>query len=239
MRVATAIVWLIPLAGCSLLSERELDTGPTLADLKPVEIQGEATIIPQLGLSELAAVYREVLAHQHDPATVVKIQHRLADIELLSGEAALADALSSERLFDPAIAAYEKAIELDPKEARYHYNLGILYTEGGEVAKAIAAYEKAIALNPTDAFPHNNLGNLYTDEGESEKAICAYERAIALNPNLAAPHNGLGNLYNERRERKKAITAFEKAIALDSTNTLTYYNLGILALCRGCPDYSR
>src|SRR5436305_4758759 len=46
---------------------------------------------------------------------------------------------------DGAIAAYQKAIEIDPKYALTYSNLGIALKLKGDVGRAIAAYQKAIA----------------------------------------------------------------------------------------------
>ncbi len=49
---------------------------------------------------------------------------------------------------DEAIACYKKAIELDPKLAKAHYNLGDALSGKGQVDEAIACYKKAIELDP-------------------------------------------------------------------------------------------
>ncbi|MFH1635119.1 MAG: tetratricopeptide repeat protein, partial [Chloroflexota bacterium] len=60
-----------------------------------------------------------------------------------------------------AIAAYQKAIELDPNYASPHNGLGNVYVALGRPEEAIAAYQKAIELDPKLAVPHNGLGNVY------------------------------------------------------------------------------
>ncbi len=50
--------------------------------------------------------------------------------------------------FDAAIAAYSKAIELDPRLSQAHGNLGMLQFGIGENDAAIAAFRRAVALAP-------------------------------------------------------------------------------------------
>src|ERR1700687_3764856 len=50
-----------------------------------------------------------------------------------------------------AIAAYRRAIELDPAHADAQVNLGRLLHEGGDAASAAALYEAALASRPDDA----------------------------------------------------------------------------------------
>jgi tetratricopeptide (TPR) repeat protein len=96
---------------------------------------------------------------------------------------------------DEAIAAFQRAIDLNPKVAYPHNGLGNVYHSLGRHDEAIAAFQRAIDLDPKDAAPCNGLGNLYADLGRHDEAIAAYQRAIDLDPKVAYPHNGLGNVY--------------------------------------------
>ena len=59
---------------------------------------------------------------------------------------------------EEAIAAYKKAIELDPNYAYPYNGLGIVYADQGKQEAAIAAYKKAIELDPNYAPPYNGPG---------------------------------------------------------------------------------
>ena len=56
--------------------------------------------------------------------------------------------LYNSRQPDQAIASYLKAVQLRPRFAEAHYNLGQIYHEQGDKAKAIAHLQRAIAINP-------------------------------------------------------------------------------------------
>ena len=63
---------------------------------------------------------------------------------------------------DEAIAAFEKAIELDPSHAaltgeQAYCNIGMMYHATGRYAEAISAYEAALALRPDFAEAHMHL----------------------------------------------------------------------------------
>ena len=66
--------------------------------------------------------------------------------------------------YQGAIADYDKAIELNPKEARAYYNRGVVKDELKQYKEAIADYDKAIELNPKyfDALKilYNGLNNM-------------------------------------------------------------------------------
>jgi len=68
----------------------------------------------------------------------------------------------------------EKAIQIDPKLAAAYLQLGILYSQNGDLTRAIFAYEKAIAVSPPfdDALEesHYRLAQAYMRAGDKVKA---------------------------------------------------------------------
>ena len=69
-----------------------------------------------------------------------------------------------------AIAEYHKAIELDPKDASAHYNLGVALYDKGQLDDAIAEYKKAIELDPKLALAHGALGQPLLARGRFAEA---------------------------------------------------------------------
>ncbi|MDW7990603.1 MAG: tetratricopeptide repeat protein [Anaerolineae bacterium] len=105
---------------------------------------------------------------------------------------------------DEAMAAYQRAVELDPKLAPPWNGLGNVYSDLGQYEEAMAAYRRAIELDPKEAGFWNNLGNAYSDLGRHEEAIEAYRQAIELDPKDAYPWNGLGIVHALRGEWERA-----------------------------------
>ena len=129
---------------------------------------------------------------------------------------------------DEAIAAYQRAIELDPKFAYPHNGLGAVYQTLGRTDEAIAAFQRAIELDPKFAYPHNGLGNAYRDLGRTDEALAAYQRAIELDPKFAYPHNGLGNVYDDLGRTAEAIAAYQRAIELGPKDAYPHNGLGYM-----------
>ena len=65
-----------------------------------------------------------------------------------SGGTTSASRIGSTTAIDDAIKAYEKAIELAPNEARYHFDLGVAWRRKDDPDKAIPDYEKATEPRP-------------------------------------------------------------------------------------------
>jgi superkiller protein 3 len=62
----------------------------------------------------------------------------------------LGNALDDLGKFSPAIAAYQKAIELEPNNASAYLNMGIAYARQNQTKAAIAALQKAKTLYQTE-----------------------------------------------------------------------------------------
>jgi len=131
---------------------------------------------------------------------------------------------------EEAVAAYQRAIELDPKLAAPHNGLGNVYADLSCHQEAVAEYQRAIELDPQSAYPHNGLGNIYRALGRHEEALAEYQRAIELDPKDATPYNGLGNVYYILGRYDDAITEYQRAIELDPRDAA--FQASFAAACR-------
>jgi tetratricopeptide (TPR) repeat protein len=107
---------------------------------------------------------------------------------------------------EKGIAAWEKAVKMDPLFARANRNAGFGYNRAGETAKAIAAYEQSAKADPADPRVFLELDQLYEQSGKPAK-----ERLALLEKNLktVTAHDDavirLLTLYNETGAYEKAI----------------------------------
>lgn len=53
-------------------------------------------------------------------------------------------------MHEQSIKTYERAIELNPRTAKYYYSLGLAYDGKGEHSKAIDAFRQAMEAEETD-----------------------------------------------------------------------------------------
>ena len=84
---------------------------------------------------------------------------------------------------DRAIADYDEAIRLDPKDAMaYHESRHRLARqEGATIARSPTIYE-AIRLDPKDRLAYLNRGNAWHAKKDFDHAIADYDEAIRLDP---------------------------------------------------------
>ena len=103
-----------------------------------------------------------------------------------------------------AMAAYARALEIDPGLADAHLNLGRLLHEKGTTAEAERHYRAALGLRPNDAIAAYNLGVVLQDLGRLRDAVEAYKAALAHDRDLADAHFNLAGLYEALGEREAA-----------------------------------
>lgn len=149
------------LVGCSGFDvwDRDMSTGPTIADLEPVQLDQMDGSVPVLDLDALAEIYRDVLSYQDDPQTRLEILHRLADIEMLMGEETLAqglaDSINNRELLGPAIASYEKLLRENPEYQRRDtiaYQLSKAYDLQGDTKRSMATLQALRKTSPDSPY---------------------------------------------------------------------------------------
>jgi tetratricopeptide (TPR) repeat protein len=135
-------------------------------------------------------------------------------------------ALHADRKLDKAVAAYRKAIALQPELAQAHINLGVVLEEQNKLIEAEAAYRESIELRPF-ATGYNNLGKVLRTQGKLRDAEAAYGKAIELRPEFAPAYRGLGLVLVDLARLPDAITAHRKAVELQPNIADAHFDLGV------------
>ena len=132
------------------------------------------------------------------------------------------------RLYDQAVEAYGRAIELRPFYADAHVGLGDAKAAKGDIDGAVAAYQKALTFNTVNPRVHMSLGKIYFNEkGLYYEAVSAFQRAIELDPNAVEARMGLGEVYEDKGLYKEAIEEYGRVIELDPKHTGALYNIAL------------
>jgi tetratricopeptide (TPR) repeat protein len=119
---------------------------------------------------------------------------------------------------DEAVDAYRRALELDPRHADAHVNLGRLLHEAGELRGAEVHYRLALAARPEDPTAAYNLGVCLQDRGNRGPAIEAYALALRGDPENADAHFNLAQLLEETGRPEEALRHLQSYRGLVETS---------------------
>ncbi|CAA6604341.1 TPR repeat-containing protein [Rhodospirillaceae bacterium LM-1] len=139
---------------------------------------------------------------------------------------AYAGLLAGQGQIDAAIAQFEAAVALDPKNPQAWNNLSGPLKLRGRLKESVAALKKAVALAPGNALIHNNLAlALRLEEGAAE-ALEHAKLAISLKPDYADAYQNMGYILNLLGQHEAAVAALHRAIAIDPGNAIYHGALG-------------
>lgn len=88
------------------------------------------------------------------------------------------------RELEEQIRTYEEQSAAAPDNADLHNNLGLLYREGGDTAKAQLHFQEALQIKPDYAGVHNNLGILLAEQGKLAQAKLHFQQAVKIDQQL-------------------------------------------------------
>ena len=130
-------------------------------------------------------------------------------------------------LYEAAQACFINARTLAPRDFRWPYYVGVVYSRQGEAAKAIESLEQAISLRPQSIPARIRVGLLEFDHGEIDAAEEQFLAVLEINSENAAAHHGLGMVVLRRGDPEAAIQHLEKALEIQPKATTIHQQLGM------------
>jgi tetratricopeptide (TPR) repeat protein len=155
--------------------------GQLTFDFRPMRTDAQPAKVIALERRTTAAPPRVRLV----PGTPGPTQRSLAARYFLDGSA-LDDGEVSKQ--EAAMAAYRRALSLDPGLVPALVNLANVHYARDEAIEAQALYERAIGIDADCFEARFNLGNIFHDMSQYDEAQACYREAIALNPSYADAH---------------------------------------------------
>lgn len=133
---------------------------------------------------------------------------------------------------DKAVAALQKALELDPNNEYTYARLSTVFGSQNKPQEAISLLRQGIKLTKEDtkkiAYLYNQISYSLFNFGQETEALQAVRQAIALQPDEANYYDSLGELLTLQGNYKEARTFLDKAIALAPRADYTYRHLSNL-----------
>lgn len=124
---------------------------------------------------------------------------------------------------------YTALIHQRPPRSRSFFNLGVLFYDMGDLARARMAYETALEINPNQASTLYNLANVLSDAGQISAALTMYQTVMKMNPKMSTDVLlKMAVAYGRQGQTKEAREYAQKAVAADPQNAQTYFSLGFI-----------
>jgi tetratricopeptide (TPR) repeat protein len=126
-----------------------------------------------------------------------------------------------------ALHANQKVVQLVPRDAEAHNNLGVSMQRLGRLEEAEACFRQATALEPDYAEHYYNLGVILKTQGRFEDAEESYRQAIAVKSDYTQAYYNLGVMLQELRRFEDAEESYRQTIVLKADYAEAHNNLGV------------
>jgi tetratricopeptide (TPR) repeat protein len=114
---------------------------------------------------------------------------------------------------DEAQAAFQHAIDNDPRHEVAWFNLGTIYLNKKMYPEARKCLNEAVHLNPQDSDAWNNLGSISGTEEKYDEALEQFTRAAQSNPNHLNAVANMMRIYEFQHRLADAEKAMEDLVA--------------------------
>jgi Tfp pilus assembly protein PilF len=135
-----------------------------------------------------------------------------------------------------SLAAWQKALELDPGDARANNGMGSALYAAGDIDSSITYYRKAIQAKPGFFEAYYNLGLSQIRKGDLDGAIDAWANVVRMRPQYSPGHENLAYAYYLKGKFPDSLEQLRAAINLNADQP-SVLNLAAI-LMSTCPDSS-
>lgn len=134
---------------------------------------------------------------------------------------------------DVAVNYIRKALELDPKNANAHHELGLILYRTKHPMEAKAEFEAALKWNGEDFEAFYYLGKILKEMNDFTGALLSFEKATRSPAFKVKALVERGGCYMSQNALEKAVPELERAVKLikDETASESLYGRYFLAMC--------
>ncbi len=92
-----------------------------------------------------------------------------------------------------ALASFDKALAINPRDAGALYNRGIALQDLKRPAEALTSYDQALAIKPDDSDALYNRGVALRDLKRTAEALASFDQALAIEPDHRLAFGGMAD----------------------------------------------
>jgi len=138
-------------------------------------------------------------------------------------------------IFQKTLEEYKASLMINADHPSTFLNLGNLYLNLGDLAKAETSYKEAIQIEPGLVAPYINLADLYRRLNRDNEGKVMLENALKRYPDLAALHYALGLLMVRQGDHESATDQLRQAAEFDPDDPHYSYVYGVALNSMGQP----
>jgi len=125
-----------------------------------------------------------------------------------------------------AIREWQKAIEINPLDPDFHYNLGLALFQKNNVKEGIHHCQQTLQICPIYYKAYFVLGSSYSKIRKYTEAEEYLRKGLIFDPDNVMALVNLGAIYSINKNNQNAIATFERAIQRSPKEIKAYFGLG-------------
>jgi tetratricopeptide (TPR) repeat protein len=153
--------------------------------------------------------------------------------DLTEGYTSLAGMLLASGQIDPAAAAAQRALAIDPYDAAGYNVAGRALASKGENSEALFDFEKATRLRASYGPYQYDYALMLVRLNRFEEAQAAVEASIKADPDFSAAHDLLGGLLARTSQMTEATREYRRAVELQPDFSRAQLDLGLALAAQG------
>lgn len=118
------------------------------------------------------------------------------------------------------------AIQSDPNDYMYFYQLGRIQAMQRKYSEARASFVSSIKINSSFEYSQYNLGFVLDKLNRTSEALQAYRKAFAINSGYENAYLAAARILVRQNDYNGAVTLFKEATRINPKNTKTYQEEG-------------
>lgn len=139
-------------------------------------------------------------------------------------------------MYEDAVAAFARALEIDPKMQVAQRNLEVAYFHTGYYDRRVAELRDRLRAHPDDRDARWELGRAYAAIGDGKEAAAEFNAILQYAPNDIGAIVQLGLAEKANGDLEKAQRWLDRALALDEKSPLVHQYIGEVLYNRGLND---
>lgn len=184
-----------------------------------------------LGRAPVCAIFLcQAIVHAQNPHTCkgpVALERELRTHPSAATSEALGVYFGQHKQSSCAVAAFRKAVQLDPRYEQAYVDMALVLKSQGRLDEAESEVRIALGISPDDTKALTAHGVILARmKGRAEEAISELRRVVVLAPDSGDAHLNLGIALADEFDLQGAVAEFSEAVRLAPERAAPHYNLG-------------